>query len=265
MRSRLSRLLAAVPVCLGLAWAAPSAAQSNVTVWVPDYFGGKVYKNYFDYTVSPVVDTKTTINVGSRGCPNPNGVALNGGLLYVVCNGDSGGTDEVLVYNAATKAFVKKITGLGTDHFQYFSGAGLIAGMFDALGNLWVSAYDSNQLLRIDPTHLAAGSPLVDREVIDSPDQPAGMALDPDKSIWIVGQYNGGILLKFAESDLNVGGTYLHTNPLNPTPRVCVSNNAPGCSHQTTLFNNPEGSPSSTTMSGWATTGAMPRPRRSSA
>jgi hypothetical protein len=223
---------------LSFGHAAATPLQS-LTIWVPDYYGGLVFIDQITYATTPAAYTHKQINVSTRSC-NPNSLAVNGQFLYVVCSSGSGGADKILVYNATSKAYVKTITGLATDGNNYFGGSSLIAILFDAHGNLWVSGYNSNNLLRIPASQLGAASPLVDREVIDSPDSPAGMALDTDKSIWIVGQYDNGIVLNFPDSVLNQAGTFLGGSALNPNPSYCISNDIPGC-QPVGLFNEPEG------------------------
>jgi len=219
----------------------PAAAGTlnDLYIWVPDYYGGFVYYHQLDFATKPSAYSVTRINVSNRSC-NPNSLAISGGLLYVVCSSGSGGKDQILVYNAKTRAYVKTITGLGTDKNNYFTGSSLIAIMFDAHGNLWVSGYNSNDLLRIPKSQLSSKKPLVDRQVVDSPDSPAGMALDTDKSIWVVGQYDNGIVLNFADSALNQPGTFLGATALSPTPAYCISNDLPDC-EPSGLFDSPEG------------------------
>jgi hypothetical protein len=227
-----------------LAGPAAAASPNHITVWVPDFFGGRVYVDRIDNTVAPPGFSQSIINVKGRGC-NPNSVVIRNTDLYVVCNGDFGGANQILVYNTGTLTFEKKIGGLGTDGQQYFSPGGadasLIGSVFDRRGNLWVSAYNTRELLRISSAHLAAKSPRIDRVVIDSPDLPAGLALDSDGSLWVVGQFAGGIAVNFTDAVINQPGSFLGANPFNPAPRYCISNAAPGCQQIAGLFNNPEG------------------------
>jgi hypothetical protein len=219
---------------------ASAATLNDLIIWVPDYYGQSVLYDKLSYATTPPTFSHTSIDVSSKNC-NPNSVTINKGLLYVVCNSDFGGIDQVLVYDSTTRHYKKTITGAGTDGGSYFSGGSLIGSLFDAHGNLWVTGYNSNTLLRIPHQQLGAASPLVDREVIDSPDSPAGLALDADKSIWIVGQFSGGILLNFTDAVLNQSGTFLGGNPLNPNPRYCISSSIDGCDPVPGLFDNPEG------------------------
>jgi hypothetical protein len=104
-----------------------------------------------------------------------------------------------------------------------------------------VSAYQTNELLRISSGRLATTSPRIDRVVIESPDPPAGLALDTDGSLWVVGQFDGGIAVNFTDAVINQPGSFLGANPLNPAPRYCISNAPPRCQQTAGLFNNPEG------------------------
>ena len=212
-------------------------SETSATVWVPDYYGRYVTVNTL---TDPSTIASTKIALSSRSC-NPNSVAVENGDLYVVCNSDFGGKDEILVFNATSYAYVKTISGIGTDGNNYFSGSSLVAILFDAHGNLWTSGYNAGTLLRVPKSSLASSRPRVDREVIDSPTTPAGLALDSDKSIWVVGQYDGGIVLNFSDSALNQPGTFLQTNPLNPSPSYCISDSAGGCQQVGGVFDNPEG------------------------
>ena len=221
------------------------AGIKHQIIWVPDYFGEKVYRYLIDFTVSPPKFSSQTIELDATASTSnchPNSVAVESGALYVVCNGD----DRILVLNASTFAFEKTITGkgpsgVGSGTFAYFSGSSLIGIAFDSHKNLWVSGYNSNSLYRIPAAQLAKASPQVDRQVVDSPDSPAGMVFDGSGSLWVVGQFSGGILLKFTDATINVAGAFLHNSPLNPNPTLCLSNVLTGCNPTTNLFNNPEG------------------------
>jgi len=233
-------------LCLAAVGAAQAAtipvggAVNHAAVWVPDYFGLGVKIYNFDYTAKPAKFTTTSLDLSGKSC-NPNALAIQGKFLYIVCNGDFGHLDQILVYKAKTLAYAKTITGIDAHGTPYFAGASLIGILFDAHGNLWTSGYNFNTLLRIPAANLSQPNPRVDREVIDSPDSPAGLALDGDNSIWVVGQFQGGIVLNFTDDILNQAGSFLAGNPLNPTPRSCISNDAFGCQQQQGLFNNPEG------------------------
>jgi hypothetical protein len=217
-------------------------AAHHVKIWIPEYYGGAVYADTFDYTVTPFKFTQKVVNVKTRSC-NPNSVAVHGGKLYILCNSDFGGKDQVLVYNATTYAYIKTITGLGADGKNYFTGSSLIGSVFDTHGNLWLSGYNGNDLLRISAGELASTTSKVDRQVVDSPDSPAGLAIDgSDGSFWVVGQFAGGIALNFPDSVLNQAGTFLGASALNPSPSYCISDSAgTGCQNVAGLFDAPEG------------------------
>ncbi|MEI9929579.1 MAG: hypothetical protein WDM89_03155 [Rhizomicrobium sp.] len=230
--------------CLAASLAALPAASKGVggagdgaTVWVPDYYGGYVLIDNFD---SKGKLTSKKLSLSGHTC-NPNSVAVQSGQLYIVCNGDFGNADQILVYDATALSYVKTITGVDANGASYFGGASLVGIMFDSHGNLWTTAYNANTLLRVPKANLGQSNPLIDREVIDSPDTPAGLTIDSDKSFWIVGQYQGGIVLNFTDDVLNQSGSFLQGNPLNPSPRYCISNNASGCQQVAGLFDNPEG------------------------
>jgi hypothetical protein len=210
---------------------------NGATVWVPDYYGRYILVDTF---ASDGGLTTNTVPLADKLC-NPNAVVVQGGSLYIVCNSGFGGIDQILVYNASTLGYVKTITGTDADGADYFTGSSLVGIAFDADGNLWTTGYSSNTLLRVPEANLASANPHIDREVIDSPDAPAGLTLDSDKSMWIVGQYDGGVVLNFTNSVLNQPGKFLKGNPLNPTPRLCISNSVPGCQQEGGLFDNPEG------------------------
>jgi hypothetical protein len=235
--------------------AAEAASPNHITIWVPDFFGGKVYVDRIDNTVAPPSFSQEIIHVSGRFC-HPNSVVIRKTELYVVCTDFCisvfCGTNQILVYNTATHAF-KKIDGVGIDHWDYFPPeAGLIGGVFDKRGNLWVSLSPPdpnnhkpllNVLLRVPSGQLAKTRPLIDRVVTHSPDSPAGLSLDPtDGSLWVVGQFDAGIVVNFEDAVINQPRTFLHGNPLNPAPRYCISNTAGDCRQKVTAqFNSPEG------------------------
>jgi len=47
--------------------------------------------------------------------------------------------------------------------------------------------------------------------------------------------------VNFTNAVLNQKGSFLKGNPLNPSPRYCISNSIAGCQQVGGLFNNPEG------------------------
>lgn len=210
---------------------------NGAVVWVPDYFGQYVLIDTFDANGNL---TTAKIPVADKSC-NPNALSVEAGSLYVVCNSDFGGVDQILVYDAKSLAYVKTIGGTDVNGADYFTGSSLTGILFDAKGNLWTTGYASNTLLRVPKANLGTADPHIDREVIDSPDSPAGLVLDGDKSVWVVGQFEGGIVVNFTNAVLNQPGSFLKDNPLSPTPRYCISNSIAGCQRSSGLFDNPEG------------------------
>jgi len=239
MRAPLSGVIA-----LFLIGSAPAAQAKGVggsvngaVVWVPDYYGRYVLIDTFDTNGNL---TTATIPLGDKSC-NPNALSVQAGSLYIVCNSDFGGIDQILVYDASSLSYVKTIGGTDVNGADYFTGSSLTGILFDAKGNLWTSGYAANTLLRVPKANLGEADPHIDREVIDSPDSPASLALDGDKSVWVVGQYQGGIVVNFTNAVLNQPGSFLKNNPLSPNPRWCISNSIAGCEPTSGLFDNPEG------------------------
>jgi hypothetical protein len=250
---RMNKLMAGLLFALMVAWPFRFAqAQEPVsvgvhhqTIWVPDYYGSKVYRYLVDYTVSPPKFSSQTIDVSADNC-NPNSVAIKGAKLYVVCNSDYGQFDQILVFNTFTLALVRVIdgtgpSGVGDATFAYFSGASLVGIAFDIHGNLWVSGNASNSLYRIPAAELKYAAPQIDRQVVHSPDSPAGLTFTASGALWVVGQFSSGILLEFPDSVINAEGTYLNNVPYSPNPAKCLSNVLTGCNPTASLFNNPEG------------------------
>jgi hypothetical protein len=240
MRGLLAGLIALLlPLSSAIAEAPKGVGGSvnGAVVWVPDYYGQYVLIDTFD---SKGGLTAATIPVADKSC-SPNALTVQNGSLYVVCNSDFGGIDQILVYDAASLDYLKTITGTDANGAEYFTGSSLTGIVFDAKGNLWTTGYASDTLLRVPEANLDTSDPHIDREVIHSPDSPAGLALDRDKSVWIVGQFGGGIVVNFTNAVLNQKGSFLKNNPLDPTPRYCISNSNSGCQQQSGLFDNPEG------------------------
>ena len=83
---------------------AEAASPNHITVWVPDFFGGRVYVDRIDNTVAPPGFSQSIINVSGRGC-NPNSVVIRNADLYVVC------TNQILVYNTGRSPSRRRSAG----------------------------------------------------------------------------------------------------------------------------------------------------------
>jgi streptogramin lyase len=201
MRAWLTGLIAFLLIGSATAAQTPKGVGGSVNgavVWVPDYYARYVLIDTFDADGNL---STAKIPVADKAC-NPNALTVAAGSLYVVCNSDFGGSDQILVYDAKSLSYVKTIGGTDANGADYFTGSSLTGILFDAKGNLWTTGYASNTLLRVPKPNLGEADPHIDREVIDSPDSPAGLALDSDKSVWVVGQYQGGIVVNFTNAVL---------------------------------------------------------------
>jgi hypothetical protein len=210
---------------------------------VPDYLAQKLtiqsLQKILSSTGKPV-----TISVLTPNC-NPNSTAYKNSKLYVACNKDKGNGDYIGVYNFAQ---LTKLNAIPTSiPFSKIIRSpefdSIIAIAFDPENNLWISSYNNNQIIRIPQTGLSTASPAPDKKIVNSPDQPAGITFDPlNSSLWIAGQYAGGIVLNIPKSELDKPGTLVGSiATINATPTYCISNSAPGCTQQPGLFDNPEG------------------------
>ena len=197
-------------------------------VWIPDFVGQEI-----QVRIGEDPNTKA-VTLSLSSC-NPNSVAVDGDKLYVVCNKDGGNRDQILVFDAsalrdaAAGALVNPPadTTIVSGEFD-----GLTGVAFDSQHNLWAASFDNNKLLRLSRASLASSAPRVDHSVVNTPDQPVGLTFDSDGSLWVTGQFSGGILLNIPSDQLSSD---------NPTPRLCISNNADGCQQQPDLFNGVEG------------------------
>ncbi len=209
--------------------AAPMQAAPNRVVWIPDHYG-----QLLQVRVGATNPTAITISLPS--C-NPNSVAVNSNKAYVVCNANGANPDKILVYNAATiraaSAGTLTISPLQTITSTQFSS--LIGITFDASNNLWVASYGNNQVDEITAAQLAATTPAVTASLISSPPSPVALAFDTNGSLWLTGQYDGGILLNFPSTQLGLGE--------NAVPDYCIatSNLGAGCQYVDGVFLGPEG------------------------
>lgn len=204
------------------------APPATPVVWMPDFFGSRV-----NVRAGEGADTKSvTLLLDGAGPCSPNSVAVNRGKLYVVCNQP----DAIRVYDAdaigtaaagAVLADQPVETIVTSPEFNE-----LIGVAFDAQENLWVASFAANRLVRIAAADLTLANPPV-TTLPNSPDSPVALAFDTDGSLWVAGQFGGGIVLNFPADQLDRGA--------DAQPRYCISNAAPGCGQVPNLFNALEG------------------------
>ena len=144
----------------------------------------------------------------------PTGMAFSPtGDLFVA----SIGTNRVLRYDGVTGGFISVFVADDPETIEDESGelSTPAALAFDAVGNLYVSSFDNNRVIRYDATGL-----FVDNFVFDDPTTPAldesgglsgpvGMAFDPAGNFYLSSRLSGNVL----RYDAN--GTF--TNRLIPT------------------------------------------------
>ncbi|MEP7087887.1 MAG: hypothetical protein ABI884_11315 [Gemmatimonadota bacterium] len=99
------------------------------------------------------------------------------------------------------------------------SGASLtISGAaFDSAGNMWVTDYINQQIMKFSPAQLASGAstPLV---TIATSKEPWGVAVDDSGNLWVA-YYNGNNVLEYAASDVQSWSGAL----TDPTPLLTVT------------------------------------------
>jgi hypothetical protein len=101
---------------------------------------------------------------------------------------------------------------------------------FDSQGDLWIASYGNNEVLEITAASLGSATPSSTVNLLDSPASPVALAFDSDGSLWVTGQYLGGILLNFTADQQNQGAS--------ATPRYCMvetGTNQDGCQYATFL------------------------------
>ncbi|MDR3553694.1 MAG: hypothetical protein P4L55_02950, partial [Syntrophobacteraceae bacterium] len=202
---------------------------SSRVVWSPDYYG-----QLLDVRVGSGA-SPTAIKVSLPSC-NPNSVAVNNNKLYVACSANGANPDKILVYNAATirtaPAGTLTISPLQTITNSKFNS--LIGIAFDSSNDLWIASYGNNTIFSISAATLNTASPVVTTELVDSPPSPTGLAFATDGSLWVTGQYGGGILLNFPKSQFGLGES--------AQPAYCIASTAlSGCQYVNNLFLEPEG------------------------
>jgi len=167
-------------------------------------------------------------------------VVVNGGQLYVACNAGTGiggaTTDQILIYDAtSTSAIVAAAAGtaLTTAPTQTITDDNfnsLIGMTFDSQGDLWIASYGNNEVLEITAASLASASPASTVNLLNSPSNPVALAFDTDGSLWVTGQYLGGILLNFTADQQTKGS--------DASPRYCMvetNTDQTGCQYATFL------------------------------
>jgi hypothetical protein len=250
--SMTDRALARPPREVDSIRSAPNPAFDRYSLAVPDYIGQKITISMYGppSTSDSLKSTKPRpkmdiLSILTPSC-NPNSVMFNSGKLYVACNKDAGGKDYIGVYESITSKLSKLKSPTATIPFDKTISSdefsSIIAIAFDAENSLWVSSYNNNQIVRIPKASLSSANPTPDKKLVNSPDQPAGITFGQDGSLWVTGQYQGGIVLNFPKTELDKPGNIVAgITTIDATPTYCISNSAPGCQQQAGLFDNPEG------------------------
>jgi GH18 family chitinase/fibronectin type 3 domain-containing protein/sugar lactone lactonase YvrE len=213
-----------------------SNASNEVTavpriVYVPSYEAGTVNVRIGGGA------TLTSISIALPTC-NPNSLAVNQNKLYVVCSLSGENPDQILVYNAATIRAAAS-GSLTISPIQTITSAdfdSLIGIAFDSSNNLWVASNGNNDVLEFTSASLATPKPTDIVSLVNSPGSPAGLAFDTDGSLWITGEYDGGIVLNFEPNQFGTGS--------NANPRYCIANEAlggPCIAPNSSLLESPEG------------------------
>jgi hypothetical protein len=203
-------------------------------LFTPDYLGQKVHIRVLSATTGTGALNNTTTDKAEIATPtncNPNSVVATQSTLYVACNKDVGNKDLILAYdinNIAQPTLSKTISSNQFDR--------LMALALDSGGNLWVSSYGNSKIARISSSSLASASPQVDKALLNSPGAPVGLAFDPDGSLWVAGNVNGGIVVNISVADLNKTGL-----DIDATPRYCISKSSTDCNPTASSFDAPEG------------------------
>ncbi|HEY8795970.1 MAG TPA: hypothetical protein VIM15_13615 [Gemmatimonadaceae bacterium] len=72
---------------------------------------------------------------------------------------------------------------------------------FDTAGNMWVTDYINQQIMKFTPAQLASGGAVTPTVAIQTAKEPWGIAFDANGNLW-VGYYNGNNVLEYAASDV---------------------------------------------------------------
>jgi len=213
-----------------------SNASNEVTalpriVYVPSYEAGTVNVRIGGGA------TLTSISFALPTC-NPNSLAVNQNKLYVVCNLNGANPDQILVYNDTTirAAASGTLTISPTKTITSGDFSGLIGIAFDSSNDLWVASYGNNDVLEFTAASLNTATPTDIVSLNNSPGSPAGLAFDTDGSLWITGEYQGGIVVNIPSDQFGAG--------TNAKPRYCIANEplgAPCISPNSSLLEYPEG------------------------
>jgi len=213
-----------------------SSASTEVTalpriVYVPSYEAGTVNVRIGGGT------TLTSIAIALPTC-SPNSLAVNQNKLYVVCNLNGDNPDEILVYNDTTiraaasgNLTISPIQTITSDDFD-----SLIGIAFDSSNDLWVASNGNDDVLEFTAASLATATPTAIVSLNNSPGSPAGLAFDTDGSLWITGEYDGGIVLNIESSQFGAGAA--------ANPRYCIANEllgSPCIAPSSTVLEYPEG------------------------
>ncbi len=86
------------PLALARAQEPLPAGVHQQIIWAPDYYGQKIYRYVINQTTNPATFSSTTIKLSKKAATEncyPNSVAVKSGDLYIVCNSDYGGLDQI--------------------------------------------------------------------------------------------------------------------------------------------------------------------------
>jgi sugar lactone lactonase YvrE len=131
----------------------------------------------------------------------PTGLAISpiDNFLYVA----SPGTNRVLRYDAETGAFIGVFVADDLTTPMVDESGGLLtpaALAFDALGNLYVSSFQNNRVLRYDPTGLFLNNFVADDPATPTVDEsgglagPIGVAFDATGNLYVSSRTTGNVL-----------------------------------------------------------------------
>jgi sugar lactone lactonase YvrE len=88
------------------------------------------------------------------------------------------------------------------DTIRAASAPSTISGTaFDTAGNMWVTDYLNQQIMKFTPAQLASGGAQPPTVMIHTAKEPWGIALDANGNLW-VGFYNGNDVLEYAAADV---------------------------------------------------------------